>query len=820
MYFTERFFLKNYIENEIAKYIICFMFKKYKNYIIATLVFFFIVMVYKAGALAYQTFWISENYIEGIQTFFSYLFSDFIVLLILIGLSRLGFKSKNIVIKSWLILILWASSLLYLIDTVILFIFNTNSPVSEMWELLGEALTYFAPTVVGGLAWALICFLFLIFVVSRDYFRAYEQRFLIIPVILLMLALATQSVRLWDIPANIISTNARSLMEKETLMTYEQSEAKNGGYKDFFESVEWSWERLNLIIIFAESLSPIDSLAVGGKNNNLPNFDKIASSGMTFTNFINNGFTSDTAHIALLEGIQPIWPRASYVSHRGYLESLPKFLNNQGYGTTFLSAVSLSFLNQRQYLKSLNFTEIVWEEAFSGKDTYVFNAAADGDLYAKAEEIVISNEFLHKNKPFVLIMQTISFHKPYWTPQGNTEKDALKYADDELWNFYKFLDERSFFDNWNLIIVGDHRKMTEENKWEKESLGEMWKLRWLATIVGTGITPWTINENITQQTDIFYGLRKLISNGKVIVSKLANSPWTMEENREWAFLKATNFYVAEKDGTGKYYENTQDLLANVETWIQAYLSAYFQFQADGESLQCNQKFIAHGGGAISWFDYTNSREALTQAYDAGFRMFELDFMQTKDNRLVAVHDWKMYKQKIGWTGEIDDTPLTLKEFLSGKIDGEFTPMDMVKVNQWFSEHQDAVLITDKIEDPQRMLESFWFYDRMIMELFSREAVEEAIHLWITPMPSDNLVFMSDDVMKHIKDLWIQYLAISRRNIAENKYFLQELKNLWIKTYAFHVNYDAWKDEKYVRENEMNYLEWMYVDDIGIMQVCR
>ncbi|MEI6774218.1 MAG: hypothetical protein WCL18_05515 [bacterium] len=49
--------------------------------------------------------------------------------------------------------------------------------------------------------------------------------------------------------------------------------------------------------MFAESFSPIDSLRVGGVNNNLPYFDQIQKQGITFTNFIANGCTSDTAHI-------------------------------------------------------------------------------------------------------------------------------------------------------------------------------------------------------------------------------------------------------------------------------------------------------------------------------------------------------------------------------------------------------------------------------------------------------------------------------------------------------------------------------------------
>jgi hypothetical protein len=48
-----------------------------------------------------------------------------------------------------------------------------------------------------------------------------------------------------------------------------------------------------------------------------------------------------------------------------------------------------------------------------------------------------------------------------------------------------------------------------ENK-EKDALGTYRYTKGLATIVGTGIIPGTINNNIIQHTDLFYGLKQLV----------------------------------------------------------------------------------------------------------------------------------------------------------------------------------------------------------------------------------------------------------------------------------------------------------------------
>ncbi|GHV23650.1 hypothetical protein FACS189428_7410 [Clostridia bacterium] len=186
-------------------------------------------------------------------------------------------------------------------------------------------------------------------------------------------------------------------------------------YEEYFTTEKGKGQHLNLIIVFAESLSQIDSLRMGGVNDRLPHFDAIAEKGMTFTNYINNGCTSDTAHNALLKGV---FPRdiPNYKGFRSPIENLPIFLNNQGYHITFLSTAPLSFLDQRAFLEEMEFDQIIGEEKFSGK-TYTFDAAPDGELYQEALSRIRIEKTLQdlktkerkKADPYAMIMQTISF---------------------------------------------------------------------------------------------------------------------------------------------------------------------------------------------------------------------------------------------------------------------------------------------------------------------------------------------------------------------------------------------------------------------------
>jgi lipoteichoic acid synthase len=229
----------------------------------------------------------------------------------------------------------------------------------------------------------------------------------------------------------------------------------------------------------------------------------------------------------------------------------------------------------------------------------------------------------------------------------------------------------------------------------------------------------------------------------------------------------------------------------------------------------NDIFIAHAGGAIDSLTYSNSLEALNSSYKKGCRLFELDIIETSDGKYVAAHDWSVFKQITDYPSGTDETPLTEDQFLSLRIYKKYTPLNMQRINDWFSDHNDAILVTDKVNSPKRFSEAFLFKNRLRMELFTWDAVNEAIQIRVTPMPSECLV-LEQNAEKRLYDLKIRYIAISRRSIDANKDFLNRLKAHKIRTYVYHVNFDKGKDEKYVLENEMEYIYGMYADYLDLI----
>jgi len=221
------------------------------------------------------------------------------------------------------------------------------------------------------------------------------------------------------------------------------------------------------------------------------------------------------------------------------------------------------------------------------------------------------------------------------------------------------------------------------------------------------------------------------------------------------------------------------------------------------------RYIAHAGGEIEGLKYTNSLEALNDNYEQGFRLFELDISETKDGHFVATHDWDYWKKETNYQGEV---PVSLSEFKKHKIRNKYTTIDLTAINLWFSEHPDAIIVTDKINAPEKFAKQFVDKNRLVMELFSKQAVEEALSNGVSPLISEKAISeIKGDVVSYLIENKIKYVGLSRRTIANKKDFLKKCRENNIHVYVYHINFDAGKDERYVLDNEIGLVYGMYAD---------
>ena len=223
----------------------------------------------------------------------------------------------------------------------------------------------------------------------------------------------------------------------------------------------------------------------------------------------------------------------------------------------------------------------------------------------------------------------------------------------------------------------------------------------------------------------------------------------------------------------------------------------------------NNRYIAHAGGEIDGVKSTNSKNSLDENYKKGFRLFELDIIETSDGKLVAAHDWAMWARFTDYSGTL---PPSHSEFMKHRIYGSYTTLDLKGINAWFKAHPDATLITDKINDPIAFANQFVDKNRLIMELFSPMAVEEASQNGINAMISQEpLLKIRGDKIQWLAINNVKHVALSRRILAAQHKLILQLRDAGIKVYVFNVNFDPGKDEKYVQENEIGLVYGMYAD---------
>jgi hypothetical protein len=130
------------------------------------------------------------------------------------------------------------------------------------------------------------------------------------------------------------------------------------------------------------------------------------------------------------------------------------------------------------------------------------------------------------------------------------------------------------------------------------------------------------------------------------------------------------------------------------------------------------ELIAHAGGAIDSCIYTNSLEALEQAFEKGYRFIELDLLLTCDSILVAAHSWGEFNQMTD-SAHLGDTAPTFSDFASRKILGCYTPLSAHDINSFFEQHDNLFLVTDKISSLDILSENFpEIKERMVVEAFS------------------------------------------------------------------------------------------------------
>ncbi|MEZ4796837.1 MAG: sulfatase-like hydrolase/transferase [Flavobacteriaceae bacterium] len=475
-------------------------------------------------------------------------------------------------------------------------------------------------------------------------------------------------------------------------------------------------------------------------------------------------------------------------SYKSSITGISHIFKKAGYNTFHLSS-NASISGTEDMLYALEIDKII-------DKTQLKDSIQDKDLFNTAKNIISEN--VKSNQPFALLMATISTHFPNGVydkrmeglvdQQSSDLEFMVASIDYMLRDFVSFLDDNDYLNNTSVYIFPDHLKMGDDSLFS--DTGER-GLYVLTNAYKDNINAKDCN-NLYQidLPNIILDGAKIKHNAKFLSHYIDGDKNEYIKNHisELTSLNVSGFSRVKK----------QPYIIPKKT------VHYNSYKED------KNRFIAHAGGMIDKYIYTNSLEALNLNYEKGFRLFELDIQKTTDGVFVAAHSWDDWISMVNYSKE---APVTRKEFLNHKIHGLFTPLDMDAINKWFKGHPDAILVTDKINEPKLFSEQFVDKSRLMMELFTWDAVLEGINTNIKS------AIVSQGVLNSLKGNKVKTLlkhnitdvAISRNSIASKMELLKSLKENGIKVYVYNVNDRIDRDEDYVVKYEMDFIYGLYAD---------
>lgn len=247
-------------------------------------------------------------------------------------------------------------------------------------------------------------------------------------------------------------------------------------------------EKRNLIHIYLESMeNTFLSKEEGGycDDNLIPHLQKLWHEGISFSHLSEGmgGFQESTgagwsvaSMVNMGTGLPMKVPDAQnqYGVKGNFLPgatTLGDILKEQGYEQTVMFGASADFGGLTHYFRTHGkFTIIDHKEArrrgLIPPDYTVFWGYEDDKLYEFAKDEL--TRMYETGKPFHFVMETADTHTPegYLSPDAPTPYEmkyanAVRYSQEQTYNFVRWIQEQPFYENTTVVIIGDHLSMAK-----------------------------------------------------------------------------------------------------------------------------------------------------------------------------------------------------------------------------------------------------------------------------------------------------------------------------------------------------------------------
>lgn len=216
--------------------------------------------------------------------------------------------------------------------------------------------------------------------------------------------------------------------------------------------------RPNILLIIMEGFGGHLTGIVGERNDITPNYNRLASEGVVFTNCYSNSFRTDRGVVSTLSGYHS-FPSLSVMKLPVKSRTLPciaQSLNSHGYTSSFLYGGDINFTNMQSYLRTGGYSTVVSDVDFtaaerSGNEWGVNDHVTFDYLYGMADR--------QSHSPWHICFLTLSSHEPWKVPYSRLkekEPNAFAYTDDCLGRFVERMRKSPMWKDLLIVCIPDH----------------------------------------------------------------------------------------------------------------------------------------------------------------------------------------------------------------------------------------------------------------------------------------------------------------------------------------------------------------------------
>ncbi len=222
----------------------------------------------------------------------------------------------------------------------------------------------------------------------------------------------------------------------------------------------------NIVFILLESWPGDVIESLGGIPEITPEFHKLESEGLLFTNFYASGNRSQQGNASLFAGLPalPITTLSDHPEKYAAVPSLVNTLNSEGYYTSFYFGGQLIYGNLKSFLASNEFELIVEEDDFDAELLRGKLGVHDEYVFAR-----YTDEIQQMPQPFFSTVFTLSSHSPYdypgerpldWITVENKFVNSVHYTDRCLGSFIEKIRKLPVWENTLFFIMSDHSHLS------------------------------------------------------------------------------------------------------------------------------------------------------------------------------------------------------------------------------------------------------------------------------------------------------------------------------------------------------------------------